>query len=131
MRIIKLLLLVLFAVGVCASTGVFAQKDESQIARGKKLFVSYCASCHGTDAKGNGPVAGSLKNNPPDLTHLQKGGKFPSDEIRKKITGDMSLPVHGRRDMPVWGLVFSQADINNLIKYLESIQKPFDPQPAG
>lgn len=131
MRSIKLLLVVFVAVGIYSSIGVFAQKDEAQIARGKKLFISYCASCHGTDAKGNGPVAASLKNSPPDLTHMQKGGKFPTDEIRKKITGDMSLPVHGKRDMPVWGLVFSQTDITNLIKYLESIQKPFDPQPAG
>jgi hypothetical protein len=32
--------------------------------------------------------------------------------------------------MPVWGMILSRADINNLVKYLESIQKPFEAQPA-
>jgi len=131
MRFTKLLLIVLVVVGVYASVEVMAQKEDAQTARGKKLFISYCASCHGTDARGNGPVALSLKKSPTDLTHLQKGGKFPADQIRKQITGDLNLPVHGKRDMPVWGLVFSQTDITNLVKYLESIQRPFDPQPAG
>jgi mono/diheme cytochrome c family protein len=131
MKFAKLLLIAAFAVGLYAGAEVFAQKEDPQVTRGKKLFMNYCASCHGTDGKGGGAVAPSLKKHPPDLTKLQKGAKFPTDEVRKKITGDLSSPVHGRKDMPVWGMIFSQSDITNLVKYLESIQRPFDPQPAG
>lgn len=131
MKITRLLLIVLFTFALCTGAKIFAQKEDTPVVRGKKLFMSYCASCHGADAKGNGPVASSLKKHPPDLTKLQKGVKFPAEEIRKKISGDLSLPVHGKKDMPVWGLIFSQTDITNLVKYLESIQRPYDPQPAG
>lgn len=110
-----------------------AQKQNNeQIARGRKVFMSYCASCHGVDATGNGPVASSLKKQPPNLTKIEtKNGKFPTEEVRKKISGNGDVPVHGKKDMPVWGLIFSPSDINGLVKYLESIQKPFQAQPAG
>ena len=103
---------------------------KQQVARGSKLFISYCASCHGTDGAGAGVVAPALKQQPPDLRRLQskKTGMFLADEVRMKIAGDLTLPVHGKRDMPVWGLILSPADIKNLVKYLESIQRPLDPQ---
>ena len=43
----------------------------------------YCAPCHGYDGKGSGPVAGTLKTTPPDLTELatRNGGAFPADRI--------------------------------------------------
>ena len=37
---------------------------------GSQLFRSHCASCHGTDARGNGPLAEHLRNVPPDLTQF-------------------------------------------------------------
>ena len=136
MKIGKLLLVVIL---VCAG-GIFVsashpssvqKQTNEQIARGRKLFTSYCASCHGVDASGTGPVAPSLKKPPPNLTKIElKNGKFPAEETRKKIAGDGEVPVHGKKDMPVWGLIFSPADISNLVKFLESIQKPFQIQSA-
>jgi len=137
MRIGKLLLVVVIAVAgfafVSSPFRAFGQKQRNeQVARGRKLFMNYCASCHGVDAMGNGPVASSLKNQPPNLTRIQsKTGKFPAEEMHKKISGNGEVPVHGKKDMPVWGLIFSQPDITNLVKYLESIQKPFESQPAS
>lgn len=134
MRIGKLISAIAFACAVLMlNFPTSAQKQNSEpIARGKKLFMNYCASCHGVEATGNGPVAPSLKKHPPDLSRIEpKNGKFPAEEIRKKIAGDGEVPVHGKKDMPVWGMIFSPTDINNLVKYLESIQKPFQAQPAG
>jgi cytochrome c553 len=34
---------------------------------GRDLFEFYCASCHGRDGKGSGPVAPALKTPPPHL----------------------------------------------------------------
>jgi mono/diheme cytochrome c family protein len=42
--------------------------DQVSIERGAELFQINCALCHGTDGKGNGPVASHLKNKPFDLT---------------------------------------------------------------
>ena len=36
-------------------------------ASGKEMFVSYCASCHGKDAKGDGPAATSPQSRCPPI----------------------------------------------------------------
>ena len=100
---------------------------------GPDLFRAYCASCHGSDAKGHGPAATALKASVPDLTALAKNnrGQFPSDRVRSAITGEEAMASHGSREMPIWGPVFHQVEwdvdrgnvrLENLLKYLESIQ---------
>jgi hypothetical protein len=56
---------------------------------GRKLFVVYCASCHGEDGRGKGVVAEAMKVPPSDLTQINKrrDGKFPYDEVRDIISG--------------------------------------------
>src|SRR5689334_1329693 len=56
---------------------------------GPDLFRSYCASCHGVDGKGNGPVSPALKTKPTDLTSISRrnGGIFPADRVSKIIAG--------------------------------------------
>ncbi len=72
---------------------------------GKAEYMSNCASCHGLDGKGNGPVASALKTNPTDLTVLAKknGGVFPVNALYEIIDGRRVLASHGTREMPVWG----------------------------
>ena len=100
---------------------------------GPDLFRAYCAPCHGSDAKGHGPVAPALKTKVPSLTVLAKnnGGQFPSAHVRSIITGDAVTAAHGSREMPIWGPIFHQIEsdvdwgnvrVENLVKYLESIQ---------
>jgi mono/diheme cytochrome c family protein len=85
-----------------------AQDEQPQLAWGKDLFATRCASCHGEDGKGNGPAAGALKHPPADLTKLGKnqGGTFPRAEVIQFIDGERPVPAHGPRHMPVWGEVF-------------------------
>jgi mono/diheme cytochrome c family protein len=102
---------------------------------GPDLYRAYCASCHGADAKGNGPVASSLNSKPADLTRIsaRNSGQFPLLKIQQIIGGQAAVVVsHGNREMPVWGPIFSQVArdqdfgnlrIYNLAKYLESLQK--------
>jgi mono/diheme cytochrome c family protein len=105
-----------------------------QSLKGPVLYQAYCATCHGKDAKGNGPAVSALKVRPADLTHLAKrnGGKFPLDRVQKTISGDApGTPAHGAREMPIWGPIFGQiawdqdlgkVRIYNLSKYIESLQ---------
>lgn len=106
--------------------------DNAYVEKGHKLFRQYCASCHGLDGKGNGPVAASLKSPPADLTALQKKGeKFPTDRVMTIIDGEQTdrIEAHGTNKMPVWGTEFRRTvglQKNNyvlsLTRYLESIQ---------
>ena len=107
-------------------------------------FKQYCASCHGVDGTGNGPVAPSLKTKPADLTLLSKnnGGVFPERDVHDFIDGTKLVAAHGSREMPVWGypttlqpgtfrgvfkpeLTQEEIDtrINLLVDYVKSIQK--------
>jgi mono/diheme cytochrome c family protein len=102
--------------------------------QGPALFKAYCASCHGADAKGDGPVAKSLKVKPADLTRIaaRNGGTFPLMRIDRIISGEEQLlSGHGTSEMPVWGPIFSHVDvdqdlgrvrIDNLARYLREIQ---------
>jgi len=56
---------------------------------GAEDFASYCAACHGSSGKGNGPGAAGLDKRPADLTRLsaRNGGDFPGTEVMAKIWG--------------------------------------------
>jgi mono/diheme cytochrome c family protein len=135
----------LAAGGETALAQTSTQMSESeQVAEGKAIFQLYCAACHGSDARGGGPVAADLKTEPPSLREIAKRrqGKFDEAEIRAYIDGRDMPRAHGTPEMPVWGSLFryiaevsdtlasdeegiekkAQERITMLIKYLETIQ---------
>jgi mono/diheme cytochrome c family protein len=124
--------MILFYSPAASQTALAVQGgNKTAAAEGRKLFLRYCASCHGLEGKGNGPVAPSLKTAPADLTNIKKvDGKFPGIRVQQFISGEMDVPAHGTREMPVWGEVlrrkhgegFAKLEIYNLAKYIESIQ---------
>ena len=74
------------AIGIAAGTaclllGLVATASAQMSARseGPNMYRQYCATCHGLDAKGNGPTASSLKKAPADLTVLQAAGQKVPD----------------------------------------------------
>jgi mono/diheme cytochrome c family protein len=113
--------------------------DETQLPptympSGEQMYKQYCAACHGTDAKGNGPLAPLLKTPPPDLTTLTRrhAGKFPYDYVSNVLEFGPGPSAHGSSDMPTWGPIFRYYDkqnerivqqrIKNLCNYLASLQ---------
>lgn len=82
---------------------------------GKQEFANNCASCHGTDGKGNGPMGELLRKSPPDLTQLAKKnqGVLPINRLYAVIDG-VGVPSHGSRDMPVWGREYRIDDAQQL-----------------
>ncbi len=117
-------------------TVTFAQEEEVASA-GKPVYLHYCASCHGREAKGDGPAMNMLTVKPADLTQISKRNKgtFPFWKMYRVIDGRENVRGHGDRDMPVWGAQFradagggslaqSQArgQVLELVHYLQSIQ---------
>jgi mono/diheme cytochrome c family protein len=112
-----------------------AQDDEMTILSGRVLFRTHCATCHGDDAKGDGPMTDSLRYRPPDLTLIARRhrGSFPVDKVDRIIDGRRAVKGHGGPEMPVWGDAFKTQDagydeaavrakISALVEYLRSIQ---------
>jgi len=102
---------------------------------GAQLFRTYCATCHGVTAHGNGPMAEELRSTPPDLTKYteRNNGVFPSERLRQIIDG-RGIAAHGTREMPVWGDAFRSAPgglsrdavelrIDDIVRYLQAIQE--------
>jgi len=112
--------------------------DEAPDMSGSELYRVFCASCHGPQAHGDGPVAATLKPAVPDLTRIaaRSGGTFPTEQVRAAIDGQSVPRSHGTRAMPVWGWDFYAIDredparrrrvaelIDRLVEYLRSIQR--------
>jgi hypothetical protein len=135
MRILKSLLGVVMLAAVLTPP-VYAQAFEEY--SGEATFYRFCASCHGEEARGDGPVAAVIAISVPDLTLIRRRSEenFPEDTLRRIIDGRDAVIYHGTRYMPVWGYEFwveEGADdeaqkrvdiiIDNLIEYLVSIQR--------
>ncbi len=97
----------LMTAGLAAAMAGAAQAQDVDV--GKSEFQSSCASCHGADGKGNGPLREQLKVPPPDLTVLARNnnGEFPADALYQTIDGSKAVPAHGNREMPIWGERFN------------------------
>jgi mono/diheme cytochrome c family protein len=101
---------------------------------GKQMYTSYCAPCHGTDGRGNGPAASALKNPPTDLTTLARNhqGKYPETHVYQVIQSGADIPAHGSAEMPVWGKILGTMNksnprekelrMSNLTAYVRSMQ---------
>jgi len=75
---------------------------------GEAIYLRYCASCHGTSGRGDGPVASSMTPRPYDLTTIaeRSDGHFDERGVMAVIDGERWVSAHGSRAMPVWGAVF-------------------------
>lgn len=104
---------------------------------GREVYLRHCASCHGVDGKGDGPVAAQLRTPPTDLTTIAlRQGRFDDRAVAAAVDGRRSVAAHGPREMPVWGAVFEEElerEPNSartgllrtfeLVEYLRSIQE--------
>jgi nucleotide-binding universal stress UspA family protein len=128
-------LAVLAAVLLLPGKALAQETQMKQTTPGGEVFRTYCATCHGASARGDGPLASSMIRKPANLTEIAKrnGGTFPSELVFKTIDGRQPVRGHGGPDMPVWGDAFSRsreagdaervkAVIKSLVDYLESIQ---------
>ncbi len=86
-----------------AATPALAQDADI----GRAHYHAHCATCHGLEGRGDGPMAGVLLIKPVNLTELsaQNGGTFPLERVVKRIDGRDPLVSHGS-PMPVYGDYF-------------------------
>ena len=85
----------------------------ASIMRGEGLFHEHCASCHGTEARGDGPAGAMLTPGP---TNLREMAPLHSD-------GDLAWKIaHGRGPMPAWKTTLKSTQIWDLVNYLRQMR---------
>lgn len=90
--------------------------DAQSIALGENLWATSCLSCHGPEARGDGPAAAGLAMPPPDLTAAHQ--QFHTDQ---ELFYSIANGIAGT-GMPAFAGQFSDTDIWNLINYLHVLQ---------
>jgi len=93
--------------------------DSASLARGDKIYHTYCTVCHGPQGRGNGPVAGRF-GYVPDLTQ---------DMTKQRSDGYIyAVMRHGRGIMPRYGdRIRDPRDRWNVINYVRSLQRASTP----
>jgi mono/diheme cytochrome c family protein len=122
---------ILLAATVHAQTGGHAAaravknpvaSNPASITAGAAAYKKYCSFCHGTEAKGNGPLA-PKDSNPPDLTDATWTRGSADGDIFAVIANG----VGGDSKMLAFKGKIPEQDIWNIVNYLRSL----GPKTAG
>ncbi len=88
---------------------------EAAVKRGEFVFQNFCATCHGAQGLGNGPVAQRGFPPPPSLL---------ADKARKIREGQMfHILTYGQNNMPSYASQLSRQGRWDVIAYLRSLQQ--------
>lgn len=82
--------------------------SEISVERGKKIYSTQCAMCHGEKGDGKGDMVEEMKINPPDFTKPETLAKRTDGELFTIIRlGDETMPGQGTRmkDIHKWEVV--------------------------
>jgi mono/diheme cytochrome c family protein len=101
---------------------------------GRRLYVRWCAVCHGPDGQGNGPAAPSLIPRPRDLARgLFKYKSTPAaepptdDDLARVVANGLQASA-----MPYFRDVLSVEEIGEIVRYVKTLSPVFAgaaPQP--
>jgi mono/diheme cytochrome c family protein len=97
-------------------------------AKGKVLYETNCATCHGPGGKGDGPVGAALQPPPRDFTvgdfklDADKDGKPGSDADLMLVIQNGAAAYGGSAMMAPWGHL-SEQDRADLVAYVRSLHK--------
>jgi cytochrome c oxidase cbb3-type subunit III len=110
----------IFAFSLLAGTDPTWAQNQAE---GKKLYLTYCSSCHGDNGKGDGPAAQSLPVKPANHTAgavmNQLTDKFLMEIISKGGSAVGKSPM-----MPAWGGQFKENQLRDIVAYVRSIADP-------
>lgn len=104
-------------------TAIPAIGNAADSEKGKALFATNCASCHGPGGAGDGPVAAAL---PPEMKprNLTAGDrKFATDDAKFKELLQKGGAGVGLNPLMPPQPAFSEDDISNVIAFVRTLKK--------
>jgi mono/diheme cytochrome c family protein len=118
-----LLALWLTTISVCGESDqeIIAKKNpvvnsDAVLAKARSNFEDNCTPCHGSEGKGDGPLADSLAKRPKDLTDGREMAGLTDGEIFLNIT-------KGRNPMPAFDQKLTDEERWGLVHWLRSLSK--------
>jgi mono/diheme cytochrome c family protein len=94
---------------------------------GRRLYVRWCATCHGPDGRGNGPAAPSLVPRPRDLTRgLFKYKSTPAaeppteDDLARVVADGLQASA-----MPYFRDLLTADEIREVVRYVQTLSPVF------
>jgi len=131
MRRVGLAILVLIAGAGCARRTVPAPAAAArrpaaapsyELRLGRQVFQHYCQTCHGETGAGDGFNAFNLDPRPRDLSDPAFQEKKTDAELMDAVRrGGAGVGLSSM--MPPWGRTLSQAEVDEVVRYVRSFQK--------
>lgn len=121
------ILLVSALFGALAAAGAAAQENGAH--PGKAPYDKWCAACHGVDGAGEGAAAAYMLPRPRDFTQANYqirttgSGDLPTDADIQHVI-DVGMPGTA---MPGWERKLSERERTDLVSYLKTFSRFFDP----
>lgn len=94
---------------------VLADVATGNAKKGEDVYRTSCLNCHGTQGRGDGPVADQLTPRPADLT---------SEKVQQKSDKDLLMIVRDGKpgtSMPAWKGELSDQKILDVLAYLRGL----------
>jgi cytochrome c oxidase cbb3-type subunit 3 len=113
--------------GVLLGWGASALAQPGNDANGKRLYLTYCFTCHGKTGKGDGYAASFQPVKPRDLTDNAYMSSLSNQQLFNAISGGGAAP-HGSMVMPAWWESLTKQQIWDLVAYVRTLYRP---SPAG
>ncbi|MDP7612115.1 MAG: cytochrome c, partial [Nitrospinaceae bacterium] len=88
--------------------------------KGKRLFLDYCAHCHGNHGDGDGFNAEFLDKDPAELSSPEFLAKRTNDQLFRVIS-EGGAKVKKSHLMPVFGHTLSEEEIWSLIAFIRQL----------
>lgn len=111
---------VVVSAALLAACALFLPPERSyaaDAAKGKQVYDTYCALCHGPGGKGDGPGAAALDPKPRDLSSAEiMQGK--TDESLVNVIANGGAAGGLSAAMPPWSGVISAEDIQNVVAHI-------------
>lgn len=89
---------------------------------GRKIYLTYCSTCHGRNGGGNGEAAEFLERQPSDHTDDKRMSKM-TDEDLYNIISQGGEAAHKAKSMPPWTTTLSTQQIWDLVAFIRILHR--------
>ncbi len=108
--------------GMLLVWGSAALAASGNDANGKKLYLTYCFTCHGQQGKGDGYAARFQPVKPRDLTNDRYMSSRTDQQLFDAVSGG-SAAMHGPLIMPAWWQSLNEQQRWDLVAYVRTLHR--------